>query len=236
LNDGNWKTCPEEEPMHAIIGTIRSQHAPREGAAPETQAGRWFGFFPEDLLAEESSSGGCPRPAPGKRIWIQLFESDISYLVIAPDQLPRVQTQPPATALQAIAFEPVFYQGHAYLVMRRSSREVRLNGQPAQRIAVLRVGDQVQVSDQHLLHLSLLTRPFLGPCPAEHVNAKCPYCRSTLEAGTHIYVCPHCQAALHCQGDEVPEGARLECAKMLSECPRCRMPVKLTEEVAYVPE
>ena len=51
-----------------------------------------------------------------------------------------------------------------------------------------------------------------------------------------IYVCPYCDAAMHHQGDDVPEDTRLACASLASACRQCGMGVVLEEEISYVPD
>ena len=229
--------------MQAIIQQLQQSAAEHSAQQRDHQgesdmtAGHWFGFFVEPLTPREEE-GQLPtrngNPA-GRRVWIQCPESGVSYLVAAPGT-PRLRPTPPESAAEAIALEPVHHQGRSWLVMRRPGRKIRVNGLPAPRIAALRTGDQVQASDEYLLHVSLFTRPYIGPRLDEHADKTCPYCRTEFEPGFTVYVCPHCRTALHCQGDEKPADDRLVCARLVSECPKCHMPVVMEEKHAYVPE
>ena len=230
--------------MQAIIQQLQESAAAQSAQQEDHQggsdmpAGHWLGFFVEPLTPqEEAQLHQAPNRNPvGKRVWIQCPESGVSYLVAALGEPPRLRPTPPKSAAEAIALEPVHHHGRSWLVMRRPGREIRVNGLPAPRIAALRTGDQVQASDEYLLHVSLFTRPYVGPRLEGHADKTCLYCRAGFEPGLTVYVCPHCRTPLHCQGEEKPAEERLGCARLVSECPTCHMPVVMKEEFAYVPE
>lgn len=229
--------------MQRLIQQLHASQAAKvapagnDGDAGQTRAGTWFGFFVEPTYVPDDGQPEQPKNSqPTKRTWIQFPESGIAYLRCSPGQLPRVDSTAPETAGEAVALEPVHHQGHSFLVMQRPGREVRINSLPAQRIAVLHVGDRITVGDDCVLHVSLLVRPYVGPCLEEHVDQKCAYCRSGFSRGSIVYVCPRCRHPTHCEGEERPLEARLECAKLASECPRCHQPVVMKEEVTYVPD
>jgi len=232
--------------MQAIVQELQASAAARSAQPDDHQAdsdsgaGLWVGFFVESLEPPEPApSVGLLKPnghRPQKRIWTQCSPSRVSYLTTASGEPPRLSPTPPESAAEAIALEPVHHHGRSWLLMRSRGRDVRVNGLPAPRIAALRVGDQVQAGGEYALHVSVYTRPYVGPRLDEHADKTCAYCRTEFEPGSTVYVCPHCRTALHCQGDEKPEGDRLTCARLVSECPKCHMPVVMKEEYAYVPE
>jgi hypothetical protein len=224
------------QPAHRSAAARTAPQEREEPGRPK-EAGRWFGFFVEPMSPRRD---GQPHPLRGKpapkRAWIQCAPTGISYLTAAPGEPPRLLPTPPRSPADSIALEPIYQRGRAWLLMRRPSREIRVNGAPALRIATLSPGDQVQASDEYLLYVSLFTRPYVGPRPDEHADKTCLYCRGAFPPGSMVLVCPFCQGPLHCQGEEQPADVRLECARLISECPTCHMPLRMEEGFAYVPE
>jgi hypothetical protein len=121
------------------------------------------------------------------------------------------------------------------LLISPANLRARVNGQPAPRVAVLRVKDQIQVRPDYLLHVTLYNRPVIGPPPATAVGKECPICRGRLTADTTVYLCPGCATFVHCEGEE-KGGERLECVHLSSNCPVCGAAVELQEGYAYIPE
>lgn len=205
---------------------------------PATGAGRWFGFFVESLsgLLE-----GRPRETHSKprseRLWLQCADSTTCYLVAEAGGPPRMTSDRPPRGSRFVALEPLRQQdGRSRLIMRQDGAQARINGLPAPCIAVLRRGDQLQIDDEHLLHVALYVRPYFGEPTAEHVGQKCPFCKSAIQAGQRIYLCPHCGTAMHCQEDEVAERDRLRCAMLATECRHCAAAVVMKEGFSDVPE
>lgn len=163
----------------------------------------------------------------------------------------------------SVIVEPV-YRGHEpRLVMLTPSGTVcpvRVNGIVPPCVCLLRVGDQVLFGDDLLLHLTAYNRPQIGRAGPDQVGTECPFCRVVLRSVDTVYVC-RCGAPVHCNGNgddrsgpdtvaaaedpnedvsnvgvSAESEETLECAKLLSACPRCSRPVVLAEGFEYVPE
>ena len=114
--------------------------------------------------------------------------------------------------------------------------QVRVNGQLAPRVALLREKDQFQVQGTTIIfHVTLYHHSRLGLASPEATARECPVCRGTIEQDTTVYTCP-CGAVIHCLGEEKPPDERLECLKLSTDCPVCGTPVVLTRGYSYVPE
>ena len=113
---------------------------------------------------------------------------------------------------------------------------VTVNGLLAACFSILSPGDVLSI-EEHVLHLSLLNRPYTGPPDMNHLSAKCGYCRVKIldEPGMRVYVCPNCQLPTHCQGEEIPVEKRLECAKLSSHCGHCQSVIVKSEGFTHVP-
>lgn len=157
-----------------------------------------------------------------------------------------------------VIVEPIYGGQEARLVMLMpagSGCPVRVNGIVPPRVCLLRIGDQVLFGNDVVLHLTAYNVPRLGRAEAAQVGTECLLCRVVFRSGDTVYVCP-CGAAAHCMStgddrsgrdtvagaentnDGVPEEGEeaLECAKLLSACPRCSRPIVLVEGFEYVPE
>jgi hypothetical protein len=114
----------------------------------------------------------------------------------------------------------------------RSAR-LRLNGRPAPPVALLELGDELQVGG-----FTVYVSEHLGggavPVPAELVGSPCGLCRLPFAAGTDVARC-RCGEVLHLEGPPKPEAERLECA-LLGDCPTCSRPLKLAGGWAWLPE
>jgi hypothetical protein len=122
--------------------------------------------------------------------------------------------------------------GWALLMLTPPSLEVRLNGLPAPRVAVLAVGDQIQLPEA-VLHVTKHRSVALGPPSAALVGKTCGVCRGVFDERTVVLV-HDCGAALHLEPESKPAGERLECA--LLGCPDCGKPVSLESGFSYLPE
>jgi hypothetical protein len=113
---------------------------------------------------------------------------------------------------------------------------VTVNGLLAACFSVLRPGDVLGI-EEHVLHLSLLNRPYTGPPDRSHLSAKCGYCRVKIldKPGMRVYVCPNCQLPTHSQGEEIPVEERLECARLSSHCGHCQSDIVKSEGFTHVP-
>ena len=137
----------------------------------------------------------------------------------------------------AISLEPIRSRKlHALLMTLDGEAQVTVNGTRAARLKVLNPGDVVGIED-HVLHVSLLNRPYVGPPHEQHLGVECGYCRVKVQDvdGMRIYVCPNCNLPTHCQADEVPVETRLECVTLSSECGHCRATINQVEGFTYVP-
>lgn len=162
------------------------------------------------------------------------------------DGEPRVRTELPVVLESGVVLEPVRsdLDARVAMVSPRGSN-VRVNGAPPPRIALLQVGDEVQIDGRLHLHVTVYHRPEIRPAGETHGGAECPVCRVTLEPDVQVYVCPRCGDATHCEFDdesspglEAGHAGRdaLPCARLTSACARCGTPVILDEGYAYVPD
>ena len=113
---------------------------------------------------------------------------------------------------------------------------VTVNGLLAARFSILNPGDVIGI-DEHVMHLSLINRPYTGPPDERHLAAKCGYCRVPIqdEPDMRVYGCPNCHLPTHCQGEEISVDKRLECAKLSSHCGHCQADIVEAEGLTYVP-
>jgi hypothetical protein len=180
-------------------------------------------------------NGEAPvRPAGGD-LPILSVAPGVSYLTVVPGELPRLEHAPTSRGM-AFALEAVGSRGQDQLLLISPAGHAgRCNGQPLPRLALLAVKDQLQLGD-HLLHVTLFHRPRLGPSPTDFVGRECPVCRLAITPETRIFICPHCETPLHCEGEDRPKDERLECVYLGSECPMCHRALVLQEGYAYFPE
>jgi hypothetical protein len=196
-----------------------------------------FGFFIESYAGLVGEEPVTRDPHQRRKLaWIECPESEICHLSIEPGAGPRITGDPPPADRPALALEPIRHEGHAWLVFQSRGEGIRVNGFAAPPMGALGEADQVELDEEHLLHAAMRVTPFLGPASERYVGSKCGYCKSPIRAEQVIYVCPYCDAAMHNQGDEVPEDTRLACATMASACRQCGMAIVTKEEVSYVPE
>jgi hypothetical protein len=113
---------------------------------------------------------------------------------------------------------------------------VTTNGLPAACFTVLNPGDVLGV-DEHVMYLSLLNRPYIGPPNKSHLAARCGYCRVPIQdaADMRVYDCPRCNLPTHYHGEEIPIEKRLECAKLSSHCGHCQAEIVESEGFSHVP-
>jgi hypothetical protein len=135
---------------------------------------------------------------------------------------------------RALHFEPLSVGGRPSLLMLTPPlAEVRLNDRPAPRVAVLDVGDQLQIG-QTVLHLTRYRQFEVGPPSPEQLGRRCGVCRVPFDESTKIYV-HDCGEAMHMEDGSRPAGDRLECAA-LGACPKCERPVSFQSGYLYTPE
>jgi hypothetical protein len=188
-------------------------------------AGIQFHLFIDADASESSASGPASATETRRRLEVPLDGPALLTLTDPPQLLPEVQT-----GLDIAVVEPVRHEGRSYLTMvLPPNHSVRINAAPAPRVTVLRIGDWVRLSAGLRLQVALYNRPAIGPPGPELLGKECPVCRVPLSSETTVYACASCGAGLHCEGPEHDEQDRLECARICSACPRCTMPINLTE-------
>ncbi len=141
----------------------------------------------------------------------------------------RLTTHRPA-GRDALLLE-VVTSGRARILVAAETTDVRLNGFPVARLAVLDDGDRLRWGE----HVVIVERDRVvrvQDVPPESVGKDCPVCRVPFTAGTRVVLCSRCGAAQHLEGKEVPERDRLECARLNPECPLCGEETLLEEDTA----
>ena len=153
------------------------------------------------------------------------------------DASPRLEPVQPdaAVAPEALRFEPIQIAGRDALVMAvPPGLDVRVNGRPTPRLAILDVADQVQLRDA-VLHVTRFRKPYVGPPTPEHRGRRCPVCSVSFDADTRVFVC-ECNAVLHAEEPGTkPDRDLLQCSS-LGTCPDCARPVSMTTGFVYTPE
>lgn len=194
-----------------------------------------FHLFYED--AEGSCEDASASPSAGDETGAarKLEVSDgISYLVLSRAGRPRLETRRPRSMANVILLEPVEHRhGRALAMVAPPEDRPTVNTQPAPRVALLHEGDQILLSD-HVLHVAVYNRPQIHPPGPEHVGRTCPYCRTSIQAETLVYVCP-CGTAMHCEDKSCGEEP-MECARMTTTCLECKRPVVMTSGYGYLPD
>lgn len=181
------------------------------------------------LLIDESAASAAPqRPIE--------VPQGLSFLNGSDGQPPRLGPERAADGVLA-AFENLEAEGGrraALLMFAVGNSAPRRNGQPAPIVSALEIRDQLSFGSDLLLHLSARHDPYLGrPLPAQ-LDRECPVCRVPFVAESRVYVCPVCDTASHCEGDEKPASDRLECA-LLGPCAVCGEPVQSEGGLQYDP-
>jgi hypothetical protein len=139
-----------------------------------------------------------------------------------------------AAAASMLQFEPLSVDRRpALLMLTPKGVAVRVNDRPSPRIAVLAVGDQVQIGNA-VLHLTRYREFAVGPASRELLGRRCEVCRVPFDEHTHVYV-HDCGQPLHLEPASKPAEERLECA-LLGDCPNCREPISLESGYSYLPE
>jgi hypothetical protein len=160
-------------------------------------------------------------------------------VLLLPDngELPRIASKRPSKGMPHLMVEPVRRGLQQQLVVvNPSGAKVRVNGMPAPRVAILGEKDQLQVGPACVLHVTIYNDVTVKPASEAAAGEPCPICRVPIDAGTTVYTCPGCGAYLHCEGEEKPEGERLECARTSTQCPTCELPIVWHQGFSYRPE
>ena len=161
-------------------------------------------------------------------------------LGLSKDGRPTLSANTPQLQGQMCYLESVYHSDRVQLIFlypadsRNQVHGLKLNGQPAPLVALLGMGDQLQLGS-HVLHVTVYNQPAIGPASSEVVGQECIYCRVPIAAEDLVYHC-RCGAALHCESGEAdPAADRLQCAQNVSVCPACQESIHLEEGYLYAP-
>ena len=135
---------------------------------------------------------------------------------------------------RALHFESLTVEGRpALLLLTPHGVEARVNDRPLPSIALLEVGDQLQVADT-VLHLTQYREFAVAPPSPELLGRRCGVCRVPFVRETRVYL-HDCGAALHLEPESKPAEERLECA-LLGDCPNCGEPISTESGYSFLPE
>jgi len=212
--------------------------------ASEFTAGRVPGFH----LFVESLAGGAGASTSSADLPVLAVPAGISFLVPSRGEVSLVSRRPEDAAL---VLEPVQVDGRARLLLLATGGgepeqllgadaatlsgrlRARLNGHAAPVLALLKVGDQLQLDAQVVVHVTEYREAGASRPTPELVGKPCGVCRVPLTAETSVYLCS-CGLPLHLEGPPKPESDRMECA--LLGCPSCGASVRQEGEHVWVPE
>ncbi len=122
----------------------------------------------------------------------------------------------------SLLFEPILVRRRpSLLVMTPNNVGMRINGLPAPRMALLRVGDELALDATTFLRIGEYRRMSFDKPPGDVVGQRCGGCRTPVAADALVYSCD-CGELLHFEQPPKPEDERLECALVASQCPSCR--------------
>ena len=125
--------------------------------------------------------------------------------------------------------------GGKLLMLTAPGSGARLNGLPAPLVALLSVGDQVELDTHRTLHVSMMRSVAPVSAPAEIVGKPCGICMVDFTAESRVVLCPACGNGRHMEGPEVPAIDRLECAA-IGACQECGAELPDSDGLAYWPE
>lgn len=183
------------------------------------------------LLLDDGSA--APGWAHGSDVDVLAVPLGESSLRTGRDGRPRLAPGGEATPAAALRFEALDDRRVLLVVPLGSS--VRLNGGPAPRVALLAPADRIDLPGGPTLHLARERRGDPVVVPAALVGVACGLCRVEFSDGTRVWICGTCGAALHLEGDDVPEDRRLTCARLASACTECQASIDLGTGLDHVP-
>ncbi len=191
-----------------------------------------FHLFVESLdgTADSSVPSACDLP-------VLQVPAGISHLAPAREPLALVSRKPrtPAFVFEPLAAGEQQDGRPRLLLLTPAGLRARLNGQAVPRVALLKVGDQLQLDANAILHVTeYRLSGAVAPSP-ELVGKPCGVCRLPLTAETTVYICVVCGVPLHLEGPPKPAGDRLECA-LFGDCPSCGDKVRTESGHVWVPE
>lgn len=121
------------------------------------------------------------------------------------------------------------------LQLTRDAGSLRVNGYLAARLSLLRSGDQILI-DGHLLYVATYRRPPIALATDDQVGKECTLCRTPVDAGDRVYICPCGWGPVHWQSAVGPKRKQsLECVTLLHECAACKRPLILEERWEHAP-
>ena len=198
-------------------------------APPEPCCVPRFQLLVEDL-------GAAPVARDAAALPVLEVPSGVSHLDLGAEPLALA---PHAPAKPALALEPIEATATAGVRSRLvllTPPELRLclNGLPLPAVALLVVGDQLQLDTRAILHVTEVREAGASaPSPAL-VGSPCGVCRLPLTADTAVLICG-CGLPLHLEGPPKPKGERLECA-LIGDCPSCGAEIKPDGGPVWLPE
>jgi hypothetical protein len=197
----------------------------RSSGAPEGDGGRAVRLVEEPLLA-----AGAPLPPvilelPAGSSWLALSDAGVPFLSV----------EPSANDDASLLLEPVFppRRPPRVLLLAATPGQVSVNARRAGRLSVLSERDQFRLNGSSLFHVTLFTRPRVGPPSEALLGRECPVCRVPFASDTTAFHCA-CGGGLHLVGAEQNDDL-LQCARAVSACPRCSQPIVLKEGYSWFP-
>jgi hypothetical protein len=146
-----------------------------------------------------------------------------------------VPSSPSSPIGKGIVLEPIELQHQRYLLMLLGGApSVRHNGQTAWPVTLLRVKDEVRTAAGTFFVSSRRSESVFAP-HKEHLGIPCPLCTVPIQEDTMLFACS-CGTLLHCEDESKPEDQRLECARMLSTCPKCNQPIDFGTGLEWEPQ
>jgi hypothetical protein len=160
-------------------------------------------------------------------------------LMVEDNCLPRIADRHSYGEDNIFVFQPIWNNSDSHLLMVCPGRNRPIiNGILAPPIALLNVKDDILFPNafEFMAHVSIYTRPRLGPAPENRIGRQCPLCRSKLLKNTLTYTCYRCGQVIHYKGNGYAESDTLDCANISDNCPVCRAQIYLNDGFVYLPE
>jgi hypothetical protein len=182
-----------------------------------------------DLLRESRAACGAsgapllPLPVP----------SDPQFLLVDPSGVPRFSLVADGSNDDIVLLESAPrgpFPFPSLVLLSIGDTRVRVNGDRAPVVAVLRERDCVQIGDE-VFHVALRVSPSIIPVGGSPLEGQeCPICSTRFKPMQLAYVCPFCDTPMHAGG----EGG-LDCMNHTSDCRGCRRDVIRRETVTSFP-
>ena len=136
-------------------------------------------------------------------------------------------------------FQPLWNTPDPHLLMVCPGRgRPMINAVPSPPIALLKVKDEILFPNNSgcIVHVSIFSRPCLGPPPVHRIGRKCPICRSKLLKKSLTYTCFQCGQIIHYNPGGKSNSDALDCANHSDNCPVCRAKIHLNDGFVYWPD